>query len=286
MDKDAGGFFSARRFLTLLLTAALTFGMAAFGIGPATAQEGPGHAPAGGGPPAASATSGPGTIVPNRPGFTNGSATIAPGDALAENGISLSRAPAAAGGMETLDFPETTVRVGVTPTLEADFGLPDFFHVRGGDRGYGDGVIGVKYKFYQNRSGNVKASAAPSVTVPTHTAFSSGRVDPTLLLGVQAASGARWSLASNLVFSNPTQGERRLFTTTGSGSVSYTLTPALSAYVDAFDTVPREGPPLASADGGFAFLVNPNVQLDAEMYVGLSRAAPVRTLAFGVSFRL
>lgn len=276
--------------MTSLLTQLTLIGLALWTpltlIEPALAQEGTGNVPAGGGPPAASAPQGLGPIVPNRPGFTNGSATITPGDALAENGFAVSRASAASGGMETLDFPETTLRLGVASVLEADVSLPDYFHVHGGDHAFGDGAIGVKYRFYQSRDGNVKASAAPSLTLPTHTMFSSGRADPTLLLGVQTASGARWSLASNLVLSNPTVGERRIFTTTGSGSVSYTLTPALSTYLDAFDIVPRDGPPLASADGGFAYLVNKNLQLDAEMYVGLSKAAPVRTLAVGVSFRL
>ena len=252
---------------------------------PAIAQEGPGHTPAGGGPPTA-ASKGPGPVAPNRPGFTNGSATIAPGDALAETGLALVRAPASAGGLETLDLPETNLRVGVTPALEADIGLPDYYDAHGGDRGFGDGAVGVKYKFYQSRNGNTKASVAPSLSLPTHTTFSSGQVDPTLLLGVQTASGARWSLASNLVLSNPTQMGRRLFTTAASGSVAYTLTPALSAYLDAYDVVPREGPPASAADGGFTYLVNANLQLDAELYVGLGGTAPVRTLAAGASFRL
>ena len=68
--------------------------------------------------------------------------------------------------------------------------------------------------------------------------------------------------------------------------MAYTLTPKLSAYFDSYATVPRQGPPVSQADGGFAYLVTPNLQLDAEVYVGLSQAAPVRTLAAGVSFRL
>ena len=155
-----------------------------------------------------------------------------------------------------------------------------------GDRGFGDGAVGVKYKFYQSGNGNTKASVAPSLSLPTHTSFSSGHVDPTLLLGVQAASGARWSVASNLVLSGPTVSGRRVFTPTLSGSVAYTLTPALSAYFDSYAQVPRTGPPLSVADGGFALLVNPNVQLDAELYVGLGGAAPVRVLEAGLSFRL
>ena len=252
---------------------------------PVMAQEGPGHTPAGG-VPAPAAPTGPGPIAPNRPGFTNGSATVAPGDALAENGVALTRAQASAGGLETLDLTETNLRLGLTPTLEADIGLPDYYTAHGGDRGFGDGAVGVKYKFYQSRSGSTKASVAPSVTLPTHTSFSSGALDPTLLLGVQTASGSRWSLASNLVLSNPTQSGRRIFTTTVSSAVAYTLTQALSAYFDAYDVLPREGPPSPTADGGVIYLVNNNLQLDAELYVGLGGAAPVRALAAGVSFRL
>lgn len=232
-----------------------------------------------------------GPIAPNRPGFTNGSATLAPGDALAENGIALTRSRASGGGATTLDFPETNLRLGVTSALEADLTLPDDFHVHGGGWGLGDGAIGVKYKFYQSKDGNTKASAAPSLSLPTHTAFSSGKVDPTLLLGVQTASGARWSLASNLVLSNPTittsdQSPRRIFTTIVSGSVSYTLSTKLTTYLDSYTVVPRQGASSPVVDGGIAYLVNPNLQLDAELYEGLSGASPVRTIAAGISFRL
>ena len=252
---------------------------------PVMAQEGTGHTPAGGGP-APAAPTGPGPIAPNRPGFTNGSATVAPGDALAENGVAVTRAQASAGGLETLDLTETNLRLGLTPALEADVSLPDYYDAHGGGRGFGDGAVGVKYKFYQSGNGNTKASVAPSVTLPTHTWFSSGAVDPTLLLGIQTASGSRWSLASNLVLSNPTISDRRIFTTTVSSSVAYTLTQPLSVYLDAFDIVPREGASSPTADGGVICLVNPNLQLDAEVYVGLGGAAPVRALAAGVSFRL
>ena len=256
----------------------------------AHAQKGPGDTPAGGGPgPAASQGFGP--VAPNRPGFTNGSATIAPGDALAENGLAQTRAQASAGGATTLDFPETNLRIGLTPALEADVVLPDDFQTRHGDHGFGDGAVGVKYRFYQSKDGNTKASAAPSVSLPTHTAFSSGHADPALLLGIQTASGSRWSLASNFVLTDPTQntsgqGGGRIFTTTVSGSVAYVLTPKLSAYFDSYDVVPRRGPSSPVSDGGFTFLVNKNLQLDAEVYEGLGGAAPVRIFAVGASFRL
>ena len=276
------GMISHRHLFHIATASAIALTLAV----PAIAQEGPGHTPAGGASPQAASPQGPGPVAPNRPGFTNGSATVAPGDALAENGIALSRALASQGGQDTLDFPETNLRLGVTPSVEADIGLPDYFNIHGGDKGFGDGSLGVKYKFYQSGNGNTKASVAPSLSLPTHTLFSSGHVDPTLLLGIQTASGKRWSLASNLVLSNPTQSGRRIFTSAVSGSVAYTLTPALSAYVDAYDIVPREGPPASAADGGFTYLVNDNLQLDAEMYVGLGGTAPVRVLAAGISFRL
>ncbi len=251
---------------------------------PGHAQEGPGHTPVGGGP--APAASGPGPIAPNRPGFTNGSATIAPGDALAENGAALTRASSSQGDAYTADLPETNLRFGVTPSLEADVVLPDYFDVHNGTDGLGDAAVGVKYRCYQSRNGNTKASIAPSLTLPTHARFSSGQYDPTLLLGVQTASGARWSLASNLVLSDPTVAGSRDFTTTLSGSVSYALTPTLSAYFDSYYQVPRVGGASPVVDGGFADLVTPNIQLDAEYYQGLGGAAPVSVVAGGLSFRL
>ncbi len=253
---------------------------------PAVAQEGPGHTPAGGGPAPATAKGGFGPIVPNRPGFTNGSATIAPGDALAENGAALTRTAVAQGGAYTADLPETNLRFGVTPNLEADVVLPDYYDVHHGTDGFGDAAVGVKYKYYQSRNGNVKASVAPAVTLPTHTQFGSGQYDPSLLLGVQTTSGARWSLASNLVLSDPTLAGSRDFTTTLSASVGYALTPTLSVYADAYDAVPRTGGSSPVADAGFADLVSPNVQLDVEFYQGLGGAAPVNALAGGISFRL
>lgn len=252
---------------------------------PSRAQEGPGQVPANGTVPAP-ATKGFGPIAPNRPGFTNGSATVAPGDALAENGVALTRAPASLGGAQTFDGPETNFRVGLTPTLEADAVLPDYYSVQDGPSGFGDGAVGLKWQWYHSANGNVKASLAPSLSLPTHTMFSSGQYDPTLLLGIQTASGARWSIASNLVAGEPTVNGSRDVTTTVSGSVGYTLTPMLSTYFDTYDTVPRTGPPAWVADGGFAYLVNNNVQIDAELYVGIGGVAPVRALAGGVSFRL
>ena len=252
---------------------------------PSSAQEGPGQTPAGGAV-SAPTVKGFGPIAPNRPGFTNGSATVAPGDALAENGVALTRAAAAQGGAQTLDGPETNLRVGLTPTLEADAVLPDYFSVQDGPSGFGDGAIGVKYQFYHSANGNTKASVAPSLSLPTHTAFSSGQYDPALLLGFQTAAGARWSIASNLVVSGPTINGSRNVTTAVSSSVGYTLTSALSVYLDAYDIVPRTGPSSPVADGGLIDLINNNLQLDAELYLGLGGAAPVRALAGGVSFRL
>ena len=281
MNKKRLGFY----------TPALLTALAFLFPSPAQAQKGPGDTPAAGGASPAAAPEGFGPVAPNRPGFTNGSATIAPGDALAENGLALTRTSAASGGTTTLDLPETNLRIGLTPSLEADVGLPDDFQMHHGDHGFGDGAVGVKYRFYQSKDGNTKASVAPSLTLPTHTAYSSGQVDPVLLFGIQTAAGSRWSLASNLVLTDPTtntsgQSRQRLFTTTLSGSVAYVLTPKLSAYFDSYDVVPRRGPSSPVADGGFTFLVNKNLQLDAGVYEGLGGAAPVRVLAFGASFRL
>jgi hypothetical protein len=184
------------------------------------------------------------------------------------------------------DLPETNLRVGVIKNLEADVVLPDYYDIHHKEHVLGDGAVGIKYQYYQSANGNVKASVAPMVTLPTHTDFSSDQYDPSLLFGIQAGSGARWNLASNLVLADPTLSGSHDFTTTLSASVSYSLTPLLTAYLDAYDSIPRTGGSSPVADTGFAYLINPNVQIDAEYYQGLGGSALVNSLAGGISFRL
>ena len=226
-------------------------------------------------------------IAPDRPGFTNGSDVVPVGLTHLELGVAETWTPAASGGGRTTDYPEALIRHGLTSKLELRVSAPGRFTVsNGGPSGWGDAAVGVKYKFYQSKDGNTKAGLFPMVSIPSHDAnFSSGQVDPSLVIGVQTASGARWGLSANVALSDPTQNGSRNFTTAPSGAVQYQLTSTLSTYGELYDAVPKTGPASPIADGGLILVPNPNLQYDIETGFGLGPGAPVRFVGGGVSVR-
>lgn len=232
-------------------------------------------------PPAA-----PAPLVSDRPGFTNSSEVVGPGVTQLEAGVARTTTSFLNGGGQTTDLPQATLRRGLTQTLELRIGLPDYFSSKTNGSGFGDGSLGLKWKFYQSKNGNTKVALTPSLVIPSRQrVYSSGQYDPAVTLGAQTVSGARWGVSTNLTLSNPTVNGQRLFTVSPSAAVSYQITQALSAYGDVFDSFPKQSLPTPIADGGFTYLVTPNLQLDAETGIGLGGSAPVRFYSGGVAIR-
>ena len=222
-------------------------------------------------------------INPDRPGYTNSSDTVDPGQIVIETGATQTRGQ---DGGVTDDYPEAEVRVGLGSDLETEVFLPNSFDPHGGGKGIGDALVGGKWRFYKSKNGAVRLSAAPYLSIPTRGSFGTGRVDPSLILGAETASGSRWDVQGNLDLTDPTQSDGgRLFTTTPAAAVAYTLTPKLTVFGDGYDNVPRRGPSAPTADGGLMFLLTNDIQLDAEVGYGLGGAAPTRFFGGGLSFR-
>lgn len=227
----------------------------------------------------------PSLLVPDRPGLTNGSDTVAPGHLQLEIGVTRSHGPSAnpaapggasqGGASQTTDAPETLLRTGLDSKTELRLTLPNYLWPSGNDSGFTDGAIGLRRKLYQ--SSTLKIALTPTLTVPLKTAVtSSGHVDPSLNLSGQLSSGARWSVQSNLILSYPTQSGRRLADYTGTGSVTCALSGALSTFVDFSYDAPVGSAPSPIADGGFAYTLTKNTQLDIETGRGLGGSAPTQ----------
>ncbi len=225
-------------------------------------------------------------LTPDRPGFTNGSDTVAPGRVQLEMGAARTKDSAANGGGQATDAPQALVRAGLNDRTELRLTLPDYIWPSGGAAGFGDGAVGLRYKFYGSKDGNTKLAFTPSVSIPVRSAVtSSGHLDPTFSLNGQTKSGARWSLESNLILSYPTQGGGRVTDYTATGQVTYALTSALSVFGDYYYDAPVGSAPSPVADGGFTYQVGRNVQLDIETGRGLGGNAPVQFYGGGVSLR-
>ena len=236
--------------------------------------------------PLAAHADGPSLLVPDRPGLTNGSDTVAPGHLQVEIGITRSKGPSAnpaapggsaggSGASQTTDAPETLLRTGLDSKTELRLTLPNYLWPSGSDSGFTDGAIGLRRKVYQSRT--LKIALTPTLTVPLKTAVtSSGHVDPSLNLSGQLTSGARWTIASNLILSYPTQSGRRLADYAGTGSATYALSGALSTFLDFSYDAPVGSAPSPIADGGFAYTLTKNTQLDIETGRGLGGSAPTQ----------
>ena len=229
-------------------------------------------------------------IAPDRPGFTNGSATVAPGRVIIEGGFTQTRDRARNGGDVADDFPEALLRFGVKSNLELQLGLPNYNAIHGAERGFGDAIIGAKIKVYER--GQTVASVAPSLSVPFgRRAFRSSNVLPSLLFGVDTALGKRAGVSGNLILSETQQDNvngstNNQLTVAPAASVDYALTPKLGVFLDGYSIVPRRGPSNSAIDGGLTYLLNNNLQLDAEYGHGLGGgAAPRDFYGGGVAVR-
>ena len=252
---------------------------------PAFAADAPDQGGSNGPAKAAAADSG-GALTPDRPGFTNGSDTVAPGHVQVELGTTRTKYSADSGQGQATDAPETLLRTGLNDKTELRVVLPNYVWPSGGKAGFGDGAVGVRYKFYQSKDGNTKLAFTPSLSIPVRSAVTtSGHVDPVLSLNGQTTSGARWGLSSNLILSYPTQNGGRVTDYTGTGQVTYALTGVLSVYGDYYYDAPIGGPPSPIADGGLTYRVGQNLQFDLGTGRGLGGNAPVQFYGGGVSLR-
>lgn len=226
-------------------------------------------------------------VTPDRPGFTNGSDVVPKGRIQVEGGVTRNVYSAASGLGHVTDTPEVLLRTGLNDKTELRVTLPDYFWPSGSSRsGFGDGAVGLRYKFYQSKDGNTKFAFTPSLSVPLKTAVTtSGHVDPIFLLSGQTTSGARWGISSNLILSYPTVNGSRLANYTATAQVTYALSGPLAVFGDVYDNAVSGSLPTPIADAGFTYRVANNAQIDIETGRGLGGTAPTQFYGGGVAVR-
>ena len=226
-------------------------------------------------------------VTPDRPGFTNGSDVVPKGRIQVEGGVTRNAYPASSGMGRVTDAPQILLRTGLNDKTELRITLPDYFWPAGSSQsGFGDGAVGVRYKFYQSKDGNTKFAFTPSVSVPLKTAVTtSGHVDPAFLLSGQTTSGARWGISSNLILSYPTMNGGRLANYTATAQVTYALSGPLAVFGDVYDNGVSGSLPSPIADAGFTYKIANNAQIDLETGRGLGGMAPTQFYGGGVAIR-
>jgi Putative MetA-pathway of phenol degradation len=229
------------------------------------------------------------TISTDRPQITSSSIVVPCGSLQFENGFQETNA----GGEQTYDLPETSIRFGIARETELRYMVPDYYWNFAAASGAATGLGDMSLEFKQ-QLGPVKGfdvSIVPSVSFPTGAnAISSHGYNPMVQLPWSRGLSKNWTVAGMFSMAWPTQavasgGTKR--NATGQGSVYFDrqLTSPWDAWVEYSGSFPQRGGPQNIIDFGTSYKVTPHQQLDFHAGFGLSSAAPDHFIGFGYSVR-
>jgi hypothetical protein len=229
-------------------------------------------------------------IDTDRPDFTDGTHTVPRGYVQLEAGYSAQWGPTTQSSDEA-SFPELLVRVGVLRRLELRLGENYLVDQPAGAAasatgGFDDTYLASKVAITDAHGAVPGLGAEAQVTLPTGAAaFTADRVLPgaAMLFGWEGRSA--FSAGVELLASQTTehggQGVASL-------SVQYQLCSRLQFYGEVYAISPWNSPGDPSTryfDGGVHVLLSNNVQLDARIGAGLSRAADRAVVGAGFGVR-
>lgn len=224
-------------------------------------------------------------IVTDRPDFTESAVTVPTGVLQFEAGATYSSLP---GDFSELVLGETLLRWGVSGQVEVRVGGPSFVSVSNGGThsGLGDGSLGAKIQLGPIWGGWDLAVIGSASMPLGDDDFSSGKVDPTIILTTGRALDERFSVGGQAVASWPTLGDSREFEWGGTLVVSSALGAQTGAFVELAATVPEVGSAPIVGHAGLVYAVSDSFQLDLHAGVGLTDTAPEAFLGIGLSGKL
>lgn len=248
----------------------------------------------------------PPELVTDRPDATESAATVPRGLWQLETGALFSTESAGRVEVEVIEAPGTLLRIGLTRSLELRLGWAGWVETEldpaprrfGGDGvdGAGDAEVGAKLSLWDEAGRRPQAALLASVSVPVgDEGISSERYDPSLLGAFSWTLTDRLSLGTNFGVRWETEpsptGDETFANLAASAALGIGLTPRLGAFVELFGSEPLESAPgvpggaAVSADGGFTWLVRPNLQLDLFAGAGITDEADDSFVGAGLSVR-
>jgi len=223
-------------------------------------------------------------IATDRPSVANSSVVVPKGYLQIENGLLITRTQ----GSYWLDLPESSLRFGLLERTELRFSVPDYFHtVSSGTpsaSGFGDSAIGVKQQLGPTRD-NFNFSAILFLSFPTGAAgVSSGGYDPGVQLPWSRQLSTTWTASGQAAFYWPTAAGKRNATGEFTFVFDRQLTKPCDAFVEYAGDFARRGGSRQILHFGSAYKLAPRHQIDFQLGVGLSHAAPNLFVGVGYSF--
>lgn len=183
--------------------------------------------------------------------------------------------------------PEAMLRYGLANRLELRLQSPDFISMcANGTRvnGIGDSYVGLLVQL--GPIGGFDVAAIPGGFLPTGSSgFTSGEVDPDLMLTWSRALTSEWGLAGGLYFHWPTQDGKRATVVQAPFQVNHALCGHAAAFLEYVGSFPKHDDSQHLIHLGFTFRQGQNRQWDIHYGFGLNSAAPNAFVGGGYSFR-
>src|SRR5262245_28636669 len=231
-------------------------------------------------------------VAPDRPSVSTSTQTIAPGGVQLESGIQYASTHQAAAPDDRQGTVQATLRVGLTPRLEARLEGAPLVWLRGTeeDTGFGDLSVGVKYRFLDQAEGAWRPSLGvePFVKLPSASPpIGSGRTDfgITGLISWDLPRGLHLDANAGVAAISQSDPDGFLVQATTSASLSKNITKGLSVYVELFFASPAEHGDRNSLgfDTGAVYLLTRRLALDAAVGTTLTGRGPDYVMRAGLS---
>lgn len=250
---------------------------------------------------AAAAQNDPGELITDRPDQTESTETVAPGFVQIELGSTYRREDGDGARIESISVPETLARIGIAERFELRVGWDGLIFAQLeapgldlDDEGSGDASLGFKVELRGGAGGGPAIALLAETSLPVgDDGFTSDEYDPSVRLSVAHDLSERLSLGWNVGAALATEddgrgGETTLATAFYTLALGISLSERTGAFIEVFGDLPISAPggPANSLDGGFTWLLRPNLQLDAAAGIGLSDAAEDFFAGLGVTVRL
>lgn len=200
--------------------------------------------------------------------------------------------------VRTWNVATLNLKAGLLDNLDLQFVVPTHVYVRTSEpgagvqkqRGFGDLVTRVKWNLWGNDGGDTALALLPFVKAPTsQDGLGNRSVEGGLIVPLAVELPAGWSLSFmtevDLVRGASASGHRPRFV--NSVSLGHDIVGELAGYAEFFTNVSGERgvPWLGTVDFGLTYGLTKNIQLDAGVNIGVTRAADDWNPFIGISFR-
>ena len=192
------------------------------------------------------------------------------------------------GGSESLAFATSNFKLGLTNRMDLQIVVPAYQRIRGGAEGIGSIEVRLKTNLWGNDSGNTALAVMPYITIPTGgDGLGNDEVEGGIIFPFGANLPNDWGFGAmvqvDYLSDDDGSGNHLEFVTTC--TFSHDIVGDLGGYVEFVSVVGTESDWVATLNGGLTYGIGDNVQLDAGVNIGLTRAAEDVTPFLGLSVR-